>query len=217
MLFILMAGFTTTALLIMNDLSENFSITSKMTKEKIKVLAHFPVSSCKFLAYFRDCITADKLLPTQHQENKHNHGFIRAILVYISNVSQALPLLWSPLTGPDKWGFPSLWTRSGCYHCSPAHNCPGSKPTTCSCWGSSWDCGLGLSLQDFMGTGFVLKEMKSPKHHIEAGLPTFLLPLFLLSWGSFHWPVSQELSITVSPNIPKTSIREGAQMNNFTT
>lgn len=112
MLFILMAGFTTTALFVMNDLCKNFSITSKMTKEKIKVLAHFPVSSCKFLAYFRDCITADKPLPIQHQGNKHNHGFIRAILVYIRNVSQAFSLLWSPLTGPDKWGLPSLWTLS---------------------------------------------------------------------------------------------------------
>lgn len=130
----------------MDDLCAHFCISSKMTKDKIAELAHFPVSSCKFLACFRECIMADKPLSTQHQGNKHNHGFMRDILVHISNMSQAFPLLRSAPCGAwQVWYTLTLDSLYGCYHCSLVHNCAGSKPTIHSRWWSSW--GLWIRAQ----------------------------------------------------------------------
>lgn len=110
--------FTTTALLIMNDLCVHFCISSKMTKAKKAVLAHFPVRSCRFLACFRECIMVDTPLSMQHQGNKHNHGFIQAIWGYINNALQAFLSFDSPSMGLDKWvGYIfTLDLLYGCYH-----------------------------------------------------------------------------------------------------
>lgn len=124
----------------------------------------FPSELLQIPCMFRRMYHADKPLSTQHQGNKHNHSFMRDILVHISNMSQAFPLLRSAPCGPDRWGTPSLWTRSTAVIIVPWYTTVLAQNQPCILVGGApGDCGLGLCPQDFMRTGSVLKEMKSNK------------------------------------------------------